>query len=137
MPAVSANFGDLIEPGLKKIFSEQYNQIPEMRTTLFNVVTSDRAYEKESSVGAFGDMPVFTGNISYDDVYQGYDVTYTHAEFAKGFKVERKLFDDDLNLRGHNLAICGNEPKAFLTNQVITGRMKQCVNSQERLWRMN
>lgn len=109
MPAVSANFGDLLAPGLKKVFTEQYNGVPEMRTTIFNVVTSDRAYEKESSVGAFGDMPVFKGTIAYDDVYQGYDVTYTHAEFAKGFKVERALYDDDLynviNRKPRGLAI--------------------------------
>jgi len=96
MAAISENFGDLLEPGLKKIFTEQYNQIPEMRQMLFNVQTSGSSYEKDSSVGSFGDMPVFTGTISYDDINQGYDVTYTHAEFAKGFKVERKLYDDDL-----------------------------------------
>ena len=63
---------------------------------IYNVQSADTSYEKDSSVGAFGDMPVFTGTIAYDDVYQGYDVTYTHVEFAKGFKVERKLYDDDL-----------------------------------------
>jgi len=96
MAAISENFGDLLEPGLKKVFTEQYSQIPEMRGMLFNVQTADSSYEKDSSVGAFADMPVFTGTISYDDVFQGYDVTYTHAEFAKGFKIERKLYDDDL-----------------------------------------
>lgn len=109
MPAVSASFGDLITPGLKKIFTEQYDQLPEMRTSLFNVVSTDRAYEKESTVGAFGDMPTFQGTISYDDVYQGYNVTFTPAEFAKGFKVERKLYDDDLynviNRKPRGLAI--------------------------------
>jgi phage major head subunit gpT-like protein len=96
MAAISENFGDLLEPGLKKVFTEQYNQIPEMRQLIFNVQTASTSYEKDSSVGAFADMPVFTGTISYDDVFQGYDTTYTHAEFAKGFKVERKLYDDDL-----------------------------------------
>jgi len=96
MPAISENFGDLLEPGLKKIFSEQYKQIPGMKDALYNIGSSNTSYEKDSSVGAFGDMEPFTGTIPYDDVEQGYDVTYTHAEFAKGFKVERKLFDDDL-----------------------------------------
>ena len=96
MPAVSENFSDLLEPGLRKIFTEQFSQLPEMRPLLFNVQSADTSYEKDSSVGAFGDFPVFQGAITYDEVYQGYDVTYTHAEFAKGFKIERKLFDDDL-----------------------------------------
>jgi phage major head subunit gpT-like protein len=96
MPAISENFGSLLEPGLRKIFTEQYNELPEMRPMLFNVSSSDTSYEKDSSVGAFSDMPVFTGTIEYDEIVEGYPVTYTHAEFAKGFKVERKLFDDDL-----------------------------------------
>lgn len=96
MAAISENFGDLLEPGLRKIFTDQYKSIPSMRDMLYNIGGSSTSYEKDSSVGAFGDMPVFSGTIEYDDVYQGYDVTYTHAEFAKGFKVERKLFDDDL-----------------------------------------
>ena len=96
MAAISENFGDLLEPGLRKIFTDQYKQIPAMRDMLYNIAGSSTSYEKDSSVGAFGDMPPFTGTILYDDIYQGYDVTYTHAEFAKGFKVERKLFDDDM-----------------------------------------
>ena len=96
MAAISENFGDLLAPGLKKIYNDQFSQLPEMRTKLFNVQTSDRAYEKDSAVGSFSDLTPFTGTIAYDDVYQGYDVTYTHVEYAKGFKVERKLYDDDL-----------------------------------------
>jgi hypothetical protein len=96
MPAISENFSDLLTPGLRKIFTEQYNSVPEMRPLIFNVQSSEMSYEKDSSVGAFGNMTPFTGTIEYDDVYQGYNVTYTHAEFAQGFKVERRLFDDDL-----------------------------------------
>lgn len=96
MPAISENFADLLEPGLRKIFTEQYNQLPEMRPLLYNVQSAETSYEKDSSVGAFGDFEPFTGTIGYDEVSQGYDVTYTHVEFAKGFKIERKLFDDDL-----------------------------------------
>ena len=96
MPAISENFGDLLTPGLRKIFTEQYNELPSMIGALFNIQDSNVSYEKDSSVGAFDDFPVFQGQVSYDEVYQGYNITYTHVEFAKGFKVERKLFDDDL-----------------------------------------
>lgn len=96
MPAVSENFADLLEPGLRKIYNDQFKAIPEMRSMLYNVQTADSSYEKNSSVGSFEDLPVFTGTISYDEIYQGYDVTYKHVEYAKGFKIERKLYDDDL-----------------------------------------
>jgi len=123
MPAISESFGDLLEPGLRKIFTEQYNQLPEMRPLIFNVQSSGTSYEKDSSVGAFGDLTVFTGTIAYDEVYQGYDVTYTHAEFAKGFKVERKLFDDDLynviSRKPRGLALAANRTMEKLAANVF------------------
>ena len=93
---LSENFGDLLEPGLRKIFTDQYNALPEMRPMLFNVQPSSTSYEKDSTVGSFGDLEVFKGQVPYDDIEQGYDVTYTHVRFAKGFKVERDLVEDDL-----------------------------------------
>ena len=129
MPAVSENFADLIEPGLRKIFTEQYNQIPEMYQSIFNVNTTDKPYEKDSSVGAFGDMEPFTGTITYDEVYQGYDVKYEFAEFARGFKVERKLYDDDMyniiNRKPAGLSLSAKRTKekyaASVFNNAFTG----------------
>ncbi len=129
MPAITENFGDLLEPGLRKIFTDQYNQIPEVYQSIFNVNTTDKPYEKDSSVGAFGDMEVFTGTIGYDEVYQGYDVKYEFAEFAKGFKVERKMFDDDLyniiNRKPAGLSLAAKRTKekyaASVFNDAFTG----------------
>ena len=115
MAAISENFGDLLEPGLRKIFTDQYNQIPEMAQMFFNRISSDKPYEKDSSVGAFGDMAPFTGTVTYDDVQQGYDVKYEFSEFSKGFKVERKLFDDDMyniiNRKPAGLALAAKRTK--------------------------
>jgi len=96
MQQISENFGDLLEPGLRKIFTDQYNSMPEVGPLLYNYMSTDKPYEKDSSVGAFGDMAPFNGKIAYDDVYQGYDVKYEFREFAKGFNIERKLHDDDM-----------------------------------------
>jgi hypothetical protein len=127
--ALSENFGDLLEPGLRKIYTEQYDMLPEMRPLLFNVQGSSTSYEKSSSVGSFGDMEVFKGTIQYDDVEQGYDVTYRHVQLAKGFKVERALFDDDLyNViarKPRGLAISANRTfekyAASIFNNAFTG----------------
>jgi len=94
--AVSENFPDLLEPGLRKIFTDQYNQVPEMGPAFFNMMTTTKPYEKDSSVGSFGDPQPFTGTVPYDDVYQGHDVRYEFAELVHGFKIERKLYDDDM-----------------------------------------
>lgn len=129
MAAIRENFADLIEPGLRKIFTDQYNSIPEMAQMFFNVQSTTKPYEKDSSVGAFGDAEPFTGTIPYDDIYQGYDVKYEFAEFAKGFKVERKLYDDDLygviNRKPAGLALSFKRTKekygASLFNNAFTG----------------
>jgi hypothetical protein len=136
MPAITENFGDLIEPGLRKIFTDQYNRMSEMSPTIFNVNTTDKPYEKDSSVGAFGDMPPFTGTVQYDEVYQGYDVKYEFAEFVLGFKVERKLFDDDMyniiNRKPSGLSISAKRTKekygASVFNNAFTGTGTITVN---------
>lgn len=144
MAAVSENFGNLLEPGLRKIFVDVYREKPQMMDMLYNVQPSSESYEKDSSVGSFGTVPKFTGTVAYDDIYQGYDKTYTHDQYAKGFKIERTLFDDDLNHcetttynnRGHNLAICENEPKDLFTDKVITGGIYEPIRRKD-FWRWN
>jgi hypothetical protein len=48
-----------------------------------------------SNVGTLTDWDEFTGTIPYTSIAQGYDVTMTPVEFAKGMQVDRKLYDDD------------------------------------------
>lgn len=97
-PAISGAFGDLLDIRFQTIFNEQTDreQLKDMIPTLFGMPNDNgRADMRWSSTGAFGDFSQFTGNVDYDSITQGYDVTQTHIEFASGFQVERKLFDDD------------------------------------------
>lgn len=110
-PANSENFGDTLEPGLRAIFDNQYKELPQMVPTLFDMRTSTTSYEKDSSVGAFGDFSDFDaiGQIVYDDIAQGYDTKVEFKQWVSGFQVERKLYDDDLygiiNKKPRSLAI--------------------------------
>lgn len=97
-PAISTAFGDILDPRFQRIFQENVDraQLSDMIPTLFNSPADNgRADMRWSSVGAFGDFSQFTGNVAYDELNQGYDVTQTHIELASGFQVERKLYDDD------------------------------------------
>ena len=98
MPAVSTSFGDLRDSRFKKIFYERFEALPSMLKELFNFQGSgpEKTQTRFSSVGTFSDFTAFTGNVTYDDIYQGYDTIVTPLEFIKGFQVERKLHDDDL-----------------------------------------
>lgn len=103
------NFGKLLEPGLHKIFNDTYQAVPQMLGELYNVQTTDQPYVEDVAIGAFGTFPKFTGTVSYDKPYQGYSTLVEFPEYADGFQVERKLFDDDrynvINKRPVGLAI--------------------------------
>lgn len=98
MTAVSGAFAALLAPGLKKVFFETYAMWPEEYTKINNVDTSERAFEQDTAVAGLGQVPQKNENdpIVYDDPIQGAIVTYTHVIFGLGFRVTKKMVQDDL-----------------------------------------
>jgi hypothetical protein len=96
--ALTENFGDLLDSRMKKIFDKEYeeNINESMIPKLFCMEKSNKNYEIVSGIGGMGDLQDFDGSISYDTVGQLYDKTFSFPEKALGFKVERKLYDDDM-----------------------------------------
>ena len=95
---VSENFGKLLYPGLRKIFFETYDEIPEQYSKIFNVQTSSSATETDHGMGAFGEWEERTSEldtVAYAKISDGGDVTYTHKAFTKGFMIGRELYDDE------------------------------------------
>ena len=95
---VSENFGKLLYPGLRKIFFETYDEIPEQYSKIFNVQTSNSATETDHGMGAFGEWEERTSEldtVAYAKISDGGDVTYTHKAFTKGFMIGRELYDDE------------------------------------------
>ena len=93
---IAENWADLLAPGLRKIFSDEYTEQSSMIPVLFNVQTSEKAQEFDLEDGPIADFEAMNGTIPYDDSVQGYKTTYTHSEYARGFKIARSLVDDDL-----------------------------------------
>ena len=89
------HFGKLLEPGLRKIFYEFFKQIPSLIGEIFSVQSTSNPNEQDVGIGTLGEFPEFTGTVAYDRMYQGYTAQYEFPEFAKGFMIERKLFDDE------------------------------------------
>jgi len=106
------HFGKLLEPGLREIFYEEYDQLPSMIPELFNQVNTDNPYEEDVSIGTLGEFPEFKGSVDYDRMYEGYKALYEFPEFAKGFRIERKMYDDDrynvINKQPRGLALSAN-----------------------------
>ncbi len=95
---VSENFGKLLYPGLRKIFFETYDEIPEQFPKIFNVETSNSATETDYGMGAFGDWTERTDELSpvaYAKIKDGGEVVYKHKAFTKGFMISRELNDDE------------------------------------------
>lgn len=96
--AIQEQWAELLEPGLRTIFNLQREALAAQSRIplLYSVQTSAKAQEYALGVGGFSDWVAYKGAIEYDDNEQGFKTTYTHQEYIKGFKVERRLVDDDL-----------------------------------------
>lgn len=114
MTSIKENWANLLEPGLRKVYMDQYNMLAQDSRIplLFNVAASSKSAEHDLGVGAFGAWNEYNGAIEYQDNQELFKTTYTHAEFASGISVERSLVDDDLynviNRRAEGLAYGGN-----------------------------
>jgi len=96
VPHISENFGDLLDPRFQRIFTNKYDELPDMIPRLFSMPsTNGRENMTWSEVGTFPDFSQFTGNVSYSSQSQGYNTTSTPIQWTNGTQVERKLFDDD------------------------------------------
>ena len=107
MALISSVFGDLLDPRFMRIWDERFTDVPDSIGDLYNVIEGKLSTERFSNVGTTGDMPLFGGTVTYDDVYQGYDTTITPLEYAQGIQVERKLIDDE------QFSIIDRKPKAL------------------------
>ena len=105
----SEQFGLLLDPGLRKIFMDEYSEPTGVADQLYGMEKSAKANEYDYGIGGIGDLQEFTGTIPYTDFEGQYRIIYTHKEWVSGMKVERKLVDDDLynviNKRPMSLAL--------------------------------
>lgn len=92
----SENFAELLDPGLRKVFVDEFQLPGSQIETLYGVENSSKAVEYDYGIGGLGDLEEFTGTIGYGDFSAQYKTSYTHKEWVKGIKIERKLVDDDL-----------------------------------------
>src|SRR5437763_10439342 len=93
----SQQYGRLLEPGLRKVFFEEYNEIPEQFSQVFNVQSANKAIETDFRMGGFGlfEKKDSAGSIQYAEPAGTTSLQYIHEEYAKGFTVERKMVDDE------------------------------------------
>lgn len=109
VPHRTGQFGDLLDIRFQKIFDDNFPQLNDMLPELFDFPADNgRIDMRFSQVSGYGDIPEFSGSVTYQSAAQGYDTTITPIEFASGIQVERRLFDTDqfsiMNQRPSGLA---------------------------------
>lgn len=88
----------LLWPGIHAVWGQMYDQHPTEYTDLFDVQSSQKAYEQDVQVTGFGLAPVKGQGaaIQYDSEMQGWVTTYAHVAYALGYIVTKEELDDNL-----------------------------------------
>jgi hypothetical protein len=85
-------------PGLNKLFGLEYARYAEEHKEIYEVETSERAFEEEVKLSGFGAAPVKAEGqaIAYDNAQEAFISRYTHETIALGFSLTEEAFEDNL-----------------------------------------
>lgn len=116
MATIRGNFADELDPAVRKIFFDRYDEEPQVMPMVFNVLTSDRDQETDSATTAFGKLQQTDelGALDYEDPVKMYRTVYSHLKYTKGFKVSQELVEDDQ----HN--VIAQMPRSLAKSVVYT-----------------
>lgn len=101
MPAGVINTGShpkALWPGVKNFWGQTYDEHAEEYTDLFDVMTSDKAYEETVQITGFGLAPVKPEGqpLAYDSEVQGPVTRFVHVAYALGYIVTMEEIRDNL-----------------------------------------
>lgn len=97
MPITTGTHPKLLWPGLQAIWGNMYKDQPEEHTSVFDVGTSDKAYEEDQELSGFG-LAVAKSegqSISYDTTANGFLKRYTNVTYGLGFIVTEEAVEDN------------------------------------------
>lgn len=108
----------LLWPGVHTVWGQIYDAHPKEYEDLYDVETSQKAYEQDVQVTGFGLAPVKGQGapIQYDGEEQGFVTTYSHVAYALGYIVTKEELDDNLY---KEVATRRAKANAFSINQTV------------------
>lgn len=85
-------------PGLNKILGLAYKNVDDEATPLFDVETSERAFEEEVMFSLFGTAPDKSEGaaVEYDTAQEGWTARYTMETIALAFAITEEAMEDNL-----------------------------------------
>jgi len=93
-----AAFRKQLQEGLNAVFGMEYKQYPEEWKDVFDVTTSEKAYEEDVLLVGFGAAPVKGegGPVAYDNGGESYVARYNHETIALAFAITEEAEEDGL-----------------------------------------
>ena len=87
-----------LEPGLNALFGLEYKRYENQHAEIYNVESSDRAFEEEVMLSGFGNAQVKPEGqgISYDDAQETFTARYTQETVALAFAITEEAIEDNL-----------------------------------------
>lgn len=94
----TGNHPKALWPGIKAWWGRVYEEHVEEFPDLFDMESSERAYEEDVEVTGFGLAPVKAegASVEYDQESQGFVTRYTHVAYALGYIVTYEELQDNL-----------------------------------------
>lgn len=81
----------------RQLFDEGEAKFVSKLDQVFNMNTSENAYEQDTSMSGFGEHEdtAELQNIPFEDRTPGWEVTYAHRKYAKGALISQEMIDDN------------------------------------------
>jgi hypothetical protein len=87
-----------LEPGLNALFGLEYKGYEQEHAQIYDIESSDRAFEEEVMLSGFDTAPVKTegAGVAYDQAQEVYTARYTHETIALAFSLTEEAVEDNL-----------------------------------------
>jgi hypothetical protein len=93
MPLTEQQFLEF-EGNIQKVWQSYFKAEKDYIPMIFNKTSSSGARELHRSIGAFGMMTDWNGQVAYDRFEKGYEKEYRHGKKTTGVAVDADLFED-------------------------------------------
>ena len=87
-----------LEPGLNKVFGDEYKRYPDEGLMLYEQENSDRAFEEEQMTAMFGNAHRKDegDSVRFDTSQETFTARYDHLTYALAFEITEEAIEDNL-----------------------------------------
>mgnify|MGYP003122626076 FL=1 len=87
-----------LEPGLNALFGLEYKRYENQHAEIFDIETSDRAFEEEVMLSGFANAQVKPegSGVTFDNAQETFTARYTHETIALAFSITEEAIEDNL-----------------------------------------